>query len=85
MSKTNNLSKNNIEIIDGTYSCNKTKEKLYEDTKYIYYLPCQKSNSVFVKFKDTNSKVLIKHALNENKVTINDLIKTGLDVIKEDK
>ena len=79
------LSKSNIEIIDATYSCNKTKEKIYEDNNYIYYLPCAKSNSVFVKFKDTNTKVLIKEALSNNKVTINELIKAGLEVIKEDK
>ena len=85
LNKNIKLSHNNIEIIDATYSCNKIKEKIYEDDKYIYYLPCQKSNSVFVKFKDTNSKVLILDALNDGKVTIDELLKAKLEVIKEEK
>ena len=79
------LTKSNIEVIDATYSCNKFKEKLYEDNEYIYYLPCQNSNSLFVKFKDTNSKILVKTALDENKVTIKELINAGLEVDKEKK
>ena len=85
LNKNLKLAHNNIEIIDATYSCNKTKEKIYEDESYIYYLPCQKSNSVFVKFKDTNSKVLLVTALNDGKVTMDELIKAKLEVIKEEK
>lgn len=76
--------KNQIEIIDATYSCNQIKEKFYEDDTYIYYYPCQKSSSVFVKFSN-NNKLLVTDALKEEKVTINELIKAGLEVIKEKK
>lgn len=76
--------KNNIEIFDATFSCNEMPEKFYEDNKYIYYFPCVKSNSVYVNLKNGN-KMLVVNALEENKVTINDLIKAGLKVYKEEK
>ena len=79
------LTNSNIEIIDATYTCNKVKEKIAEDNVYVYYLPCQKINSVFVKFKNNNSKVLIRDALSNKEVTIDELIKAGLEVIKEKK
>ncbi len=79
------LTKSNLEIIDATYSCVKYKEKIYEDDEYIYYSPCQNSNSLFVKFKDTNSKILVKNALEEKKVTIKELLDAGLDVEKVKK
>ena len=82
--KNNNLEKNKIEIIDATYSCNKSKEKFYEDDKYIYYFPCVQSTSVFVKFSNGN-KLLVTKALEDEKITIDELIKAGLNVYKEDK
>ena len=78
------LAKSNIEIIDATYNCNKSQELFYEDDEYKYYFPCLKSSSVYVKFENGN-KLLVVDALEENKVTIDELIKAGLEVIKEKK
>lgn len=82
--KNNTLEKNKIEIIDATYSCAESLEKFYEDDKYIYYFPCVQSTSVFVKFPNGN-KLLVTKALEEEKVTIDELIKAGLNVYKEEK
>ena len=85
------LTKNNIlkeksklTIIDATYSCTQTKELFYEDNKHKYFFPCTKSNSIYVKFENGN-KMLIKDALNSEKVTIDKLIDAGLEVYIEDK
>ncbi len=81
-----NKYKNNskLEIIDATYMCNDSAETFYEDDEYIYYFPCVKSKSVYVKFKNGN-KILVVDALEEKKVTINELIKAGLTVYKKEK
>ena len=79
---SNNKSK--ITIIDATYTCAKTKEKFYEDDNYTYSFPCIKSNSVYVKFENGN-KMLVKDALDAEKVTINELIDAGLEVKKQKK
>lgn len=84
LNKNISLSKNKITIIDATYKCSNGLEKIYEDDKYIYSYPCHKSNSVFVKFPD-NTKILVTAALSEEKVTIDELINAGLDVIKNKK
>ena len=82
--KNNILEKNKIEIIDATYSCTQSIEKFYEDNTYIYYFPCVQSTSVFVKFPNGN-KLLVTKALDDEKVTIDELIKAGLNVYKENK
>ena len=82
--KNNTLEKNKIEIIDATYSCAQGREKFYEDNNYIYYFPCRQRNSVFVKFPNGNI-FLVTKALEEEKVTIDELIKAGLNVYKEEK
>ena len=76
--------KSNLTIIDATYSCAKTEEQFYEDDKYIYYYPCIKSDSMFVKFENGN-KMLNSNALESNKVTIDELLDAGLEVIKVKK
>ena len=76
--------KPNIEIIDATYSCVENLEKFYEDDKYIYSFPCVKSKSIFVKFENGN-KMLVVDALEDEKVTIDELIAAGLDVRKNTK
>lgn len=82
----NNLlkSKQKLQIIDATYTCAKTKEKFYEDDKYVYSYPCVKSNSMYVKFENGN-KMLIVDALESEKVTIDELLDAGLEVYKEKK
>ena len=79
------LEKNKIKIIDATYpACSSSYEKFYEDDVYVYYLTCSKSDSVFVKFPNGN-KMLLVSALTEDKVKIEEVIDTGLDIYKEKK
>lgn len=77
------LEEGKVEIIDATYACSSVPEKFYEDNEYAYYFTCSKSESMFVKFSNGN-KMLIKKALEEKKVTIDELIKAGLNVYKEE-
>lgn len=76
--------KTKLKIIDATYSCNKIKEKFYENDKHIYYFPCTQSTSVYVKFENGN-KMLVTNALESNQVTIEELIDAGLEVHIENK
>ncbi len=76
--------KDDIKIIDATYSCFSTLEKFYEDDEYIYYFPCKKSDSVYVKLNN-NTKMLVTEALSEEKVSIKELISAGLEVKKKKK
>ena len=82
--KNKDLEENQIRIINASYKCNKVKEKFYEDDKYIYSFPCQQSSATYVKFPNGN-KMLVITALEENKVTIDELIKAGLNVNKDKK
>lgn len=82
--KTKELRSNRIQIIDASYMCSETLEKFYEDDNYTYSFPCIKSSSVFVKFPNGNKMLVIK-ALEEDKVTIDELIKAGLEVVKKEK
>ena len=82
--KNKELRKHKIEIIDASYMCAEAIEKFYEDDKYTYSFPCIKSGSVFVKLAD-GKKVLVIKALEENLVTIDELINAGLEVYKVEK
>lgn len=79
---SNNKSK--LQIFDATYTCAKTPEQFYEDDKYIYSFPCVKSSSVYVKLENGN-KMLVIDALESEKVTIDELIDAGLEVLKNEK
>ena len=84
--KNKELRHNKIKIIDVTENCKSgiTSEKFYEDDTYIYLFPCVKSSSVFVKLADGNKMLVIK-ALEEEKITIDELINAGLEVEKKKK
>ena len=85
LTKTNIIKgKSKLQIFDVTYACAQVTEKFYEDDKYIYSFPCAKSSSMYVKFENGN-KMLVIDALESKKVTIDELIRAGLDVIKEEK
>lgn len=84
LNKNESTDKLNIKILDATYNCPKYQEVFYEDDNYIYSFECAKSNSVYVKFPD-DTKMLIKIALEEEKITISELINAGLEVIKTEK
>jgi len=82
LSKNNNVKKENqIKIIDATITCSETTETFYENDEYIYMLPCANSSSLYVKLSNGN-KMLVIDALEEGKVTINELIDAGLNVNK---
>ena len=82
--KNRELRNNKIEIIDASYMCAEAIEKFYEDDNYTYSFPCVKSNSVFVKLPD-GKKMLVVKALEEEFVTIEELIDAGLEVYKQEK
>lgn len=84
LNKNEEIAKEGIKILDATYNCAPYQEKFYEDDEYIYSFECVKSNSVYVKFED-GSKMLVKTALEEKKVSIDKLIDAGLEVIKKEK
>ena len=85
LSKENKkLQENKIKIMDATVVCSETNEKFYEDDNYIYLFPCTKSRSIYVKLSDGN-KMLVVDAINEEKVTIDELIAAGLEVYKNKK
>ncbi len=84
LNKNITLLKSNIEILDATYNCQAVPEKFYEDENYIYYFPCIKSKSVYVKLAN-GTKMLVTAALDQGEVTIDELIKAGLEVTKEEK
>ena len=83
-SKNKDLSEHQIKIINASYGCNNTKEIFYEDDSYVYSFPCVQSNNTYVKFANGN-KMLVVDALQEEKVTIDELVKAGLDIIKDQK
>lgn len=71
-----------IANVDETTICAQALEEIYRDDKYIYYLPCIKSETVFLKYNN-GEKINIKKALDDEKITIDKLIKEGLKVYKE--
>ena len=84
LNKNIKLENNKIEIIDATFNCMGNEEKFYEDNTYIYSFPCVQSSSIYVKFPNGN-KMLVKKALEDEKVTIDELLKAGLKVSKKEK
>lgn len=72
--------KEQIEIIDATYKCDGNYEKFYEDDKKIYSFPCTKSKTIYVKYENGN-KLLVIDALEQEKITIDELLDAGLEVI----
>lgn len=82
--KNKSIANNSIEIIDATYICNNQPEQFFEDDTYIYYFPCTKSNTLYIKYPNGN-KYLLTTSLEEERVTIEQLIDSGLEVIKEKK
>lgn len=84
LNKNNVIKQSKLKIIDATYSCTQSAEKFYEDDKYIYSFPCVKSTSIFVKFENGN-KMLVVDALEQEKVTIDELLDAGLEVYKKEK
>lgn len=66
-------------IIDKTKECDQALEEIERDYKYIYYLDCIKSNTVFLVYEN-GDKISVNDALATNRVSINELIDKGLKV-----
>lgn len=80
----NTNSNSNIKIEDRQKGdCAQAIEYYYQDNAYKYYFTCIKSNSVFV-IKD-GKEYTIKYALNNNIVTMQELIDNGFHPLKESR
>lgn len=75
--------KNNFTIIDDTEVCAQALEKIYKDDNYTYYLNCIKSDNIKIKFEDGKTYKL-KEVLENNIISIDELIKNGLSVYKKE-
>jgi len=73
------MTKNNQEI-----SVDTALEEIYEDEKYIYYLPTMKSQYIVVRFRGGREYKIIP-ALQNGYVNIGDLDKFDIDYIKQEK
>ena len=71
-------------IVNEKTECVNTKELLYEDQYYLYYLPCASSYDTYLVWTD-GDKDLVKNALNYGKVTIKSLMDHGLEIEKYEK
>lgn len=82
--KDNQNTNGNIKIEDRQKgNCAQAIEYYYQDNAYKYYFTCIKSNSVFV-IKD-DKEYTIKYALNNNIVTMQELIDNGFHPLKESR
>lgn len=80
----NTNSNSNIKIEDRQKGdCAQAIEYYYQDNTYKYYFTCIKSNSVFV-IKD-GKEYTIKYALNNNIVTMQELIDNGFHPLKKSR
>lgn len=70
-----------FEIIDTTEVCAEALEGIYTDITGDYYLTCIKSQNISIKFSDGTTYSL-NYVLNNNILTIKELIDGGLGVIK---
>ena len=87
--KNKELQAKQIKVIDASYRTEnsdecKTREIFYEDDKYVYSFPCIQSSSTYVKFANGNKMLVIK-ALEEQKVTIDELLKVYPNINKDNK
>lgn len=79
--------KKTYKIVDKTigldnFLCPNGLEEIYLDDKYIYYLPCVKSEYIKVIFTD-NKELSIIEALKYNKVSIEDLDEFNIEYYKK--
>ena len=82
--KDNQNTNGNIKIEDRQKgNCAQAIEYYYQDNAYKYYFTCIKSNSIFV-IKD-GKEYTIKYALNNNIVTMQELIDNGFHPLKESR
>ncbi len=75
------------EIVDlvarDNLTCDTALEKFYQDENYTYSYSCIKNDKVIVKYND-GSEETVKEALENNKITIQDLDRFNIAYIKEE-
>ena len=74
---------NDFKIIDNTEICAEALEEIYRDDSYIYYLSCIKSDNIIIEFDD-NTKYKLREVLENNILSIDELIDNGLEVYKDE-
>lgn len=80
---------NIFEIVDRSleikdFSCAEALEEIYEDSNYIYYLSCLKSDYIEVRYEN-ETKEKLQEALKNSHINIKDLDKFEIDYIKYEK
>lgn len=68
-----------FDLSDESVSCDDIPEKIYDDSDFSYYLSCNKSDKIYLNFKD-GRKTDLKTALFNNHVTIDVLKQKGLEI-----
>lgn len=82
--KDNQNTNSNIKIEDRQKGdCAQALDYYYKDNEYEYYFTCKKSNSVYI-IKD-GKEYTIKYALNNNIVTMQELIDNGFNPLKKSR
>ncbi len=73
-----------IKIVDRSSSnCAQAIDYYYEDSNYKYYFTCIKSNSIYI--IKNGQEYTIKYALNNNIVSMDELIEVGFKPLKQSK
>ena len=72
-----------FEVINETISCEDYEEEIYRTSNKIYYLPCLESDNIKVRFNN-GKEYKLKEVLNKKILTIEELIKQGLEVVEEE-
>lgn len=69
-------------ILDKTESCAQGLEKIYNDGKYEYFLPCFKSQNIEVNFSN-GSSYSIREALSRKYITPTNVVDKGIVLVKK--
>lgn len=65
------------------FSCDQALEEIYRDDKYIYYLPCQKSEYIKVIYAPNEYQENLKSSLKDGNIKISDLDDFDIKYYKE--
>lgn len=78
------MTRGDFTIIDVANTCAEALELIYEDSTHEYYLSCQKSASVFIRFEN-GEMYTMKDALNQAYITPEKVIAKKYNLIKKKK
>jgi len=68
-------------VYDNSEVCDDALELIFEDDSNFYYFTCIKSDKVIIEFVTTGRKMTVKEALNENFISIDELMKKQPDLL----